>query len=299
MEYGPPPLFRQGVSARIRFILFVFICVVLILVDGRLKSLDGFRSTVVSVTTPLVSLLSIPGEWLHHSEGYFVSKARLTSTVNELTLENKTLALENVRFRELQKENTELRQLLNAVPRFADKTVTAEVIGRVSDHFTRRIKINVGETVGVQMGMPVLSSQGVLGLISRVTARQAEGTLLTDHRQQISVRNERTGDFFVLHGNGDNLMDLKFVPPTSDILPGDRLITSGLDHVYPKDILVGTIKDTHFEAGETYKTVSVNPTYADHTLQFVVVILVNPNPTQELDEAEQQQVNNIKRRAGR
>lgn len=40
-------------------------------------------------------------------------------------------------------------------------------------------------------------------------------------------------------------MDLKFVPPTSDILPGDRLITSGLDHVYPKDILVGTIKDTH------------------------------------------------------
>ncbi|MFR3636206.1 MAG: rod shape-determining protein MreC, partial [Sutterella sp.] len=70
MEYGPPPLFRQGVSARIRFILFVFICVVLILVDGRLKSLDGFRSTVVSVTTPLVSLLSIPGEWLHHSEGY-------------------------------------------------------------------------------------------------------------------------------------------------------------------------------------------------------------------------------------
>lgn len=94
-------------------------------------------------------------------------------------------------------------------------------------------------------------------------------------------------------------MDLKFVPPTSDILPGDRLITSGLDHVYPKDILVGTIKDTHFEAGETYKTVSVNPTYADHTLQFVVVILVNPNPTQELDEAEQQQVNNIKRRAGR
>lgn len=274
-------------------------CVVLILVDGRLKSLDGFRSTVVSITTPLVSLLTIPNEWVHSSEGYFVSKAKLTAAVNALTLENKTLALENVRVHELQRENAELRQLLGAVPRTADKTITAEVIGKVSDQFTRRIKINVGETNGVLMGMPALSAQGILGLVSRVTAHQAEITLLTDHRQQIAVRNERTGQFFVLHGNGDNLMDLQFVPPTSDIVQGDRLITSGLDHIYPKEILVGVVKETAFQPGETYKTVSVSPAYADHDVQFAVVILTNPDPTQELDEAEKQQVDNIKRRAGR
>ena len=117
MEYGPPPLFRQGVSAKIRFIVFAFICVVLILVDGRLKSLDGFRSTILTVTTPIASLMSIPGEWFHSSEGYFVSKAKLTATVNELTLANQTLSLENVRIKELEKENAQLRQLLNAVPR--------------------------------------------------------------------------------------------------------------------------------------------------------------------------------------
>ncbi len=299
MDYGPPPLFRQGVSARIRFIFFVFICVVLILVDGRLKSLDGFRSSILAVTTPVVSLMSIPGEWLESSEGYFTSKVKLTAAVNELTLANKTLALENVRIKELEKENAQLRQLLNAVPRSAGKTVTAEVVGKVADQFTRRIKINVGEIDGVQMGMPVLGSQGVLGLVSRVVAHQAEVTLLTDHVQQLSVRNERTGQFFVLHGSGDTLMDLRFVPPAADIQIGDRLVTSGLDHVYPKEILVGIVHDLHYQSGEMYKTVSVSPTYTDDTMQFAVVVLTNPDPTQELDEAAKQQLNNIKRRAGR
>ena len=179
------------------------------------------------------------------------------------------------------------------------KTVTAEVIGKVADQFTRRIKINVGEAQGVQMGMPVLGTQGVLGLISRVVAHQAEVTLLTDHRQQISVRNERTGQFFVLHGSGDPLMELKFVPPSSDIKPGDRLITSGLDHIYPKDIPVGQIYDIHYQSGEIYKNVSVSSTYTDDTLQFAVVILTDPEPTRELDEAEKLQVDKIKRRAGR
>ena len=60
MEYGPPPLFRQGISARARFLFFVLICVILILVDGRLRSLDNFRSAVISFTTPMVHVATLP-----------------------------------------------------------------------------------------------------------------------------------------------------------------------------------------------------------------------------------------------
>lgn len=300
MEYGPPPLFRQGISARIRFIFFVVVSVILILVDGRLRSLDGFRSTVISLTTPFTSLMTLPREWLSSSEGYFLSKAKLAHNLNELTEANQTMALQNVRVQELQRENEELRKLLNAVPRSANKAVTAEVIGRVSDQFTRRVRINVGESDGVLQGMPVIGASGVLGQISRVVAHQSEVTLLTDHRQQITVRNERTGQFFILHGTGDNaLMDLMFVAPTSDIKSGDRLVTAGLDHIFPKDILVGTVNETIYQSGETPKTVTVTPTFSELTLQFAVVIMVDPDPAKALDEAEAQQMKSIKRRAGR
>ena len=299
MEYGPPPLFRQGVSARLRFIFYVVMCVVLMLVDGRFRTLDGFRSVITSLTTPVVEVLTLPKEWLESSEGYFVSKAKLTVAVNELTAKNKTLSLENVRLHELEQENHELRRLLAATSKISQKSVTAEVIGWVADQYTRRIKINIGNDEGIKVGMPVLSSTGIVGQISRVVKHQAEITLLIDHRQQISVINERTNQFFLLQGTGDQSLDMRFVPPKSDVQAGDKLVTSGLDRIFPKNIPVGRVLSVNYEAGETYQTVSVSPVFSDLTLQFVTVILVDPEPTRELDEAEKQEMNSIKRRAGR
>ena len=91
MEYGPPPLFRQGISARARFLFFVLICVILILVDGRLRSLDNFRSAVISFTTPMVHVATLPITLLGEGEGYFISKVKLKTANDQLLEENQKL----------------------------------------------------------------------------------------------------------------------------------------------------------------------------------------------------------------
>ena len=133
MDYGSPPLFRQGISARVRFIFFVLISIILILIDGRLRSLDNFRSAAVSLTTPMVQLATLPITALGEGEGYFISKAKLKKANDLLSEENQKLSVEVARLREMKEENDRLRHLVHAVPRAADKVVTGEVLGRVSD----------------------------------------------------------------------------------------------------------------------------------------------------------------------
>ena len=125
MAYGAPPLFRQGVSARARFLFFLMLSLATILVDGRLRSLDGLRSTVVSFTSPIVEAIHLPGRILGEGQGYFMSKRRLNEEVQRLSEENQLLQLSAARYEEVQQENESLRRLINTVPRAADKVATA------------------------------------------------------------------------------------------------------------------------------------------------------------------------------
>ena len=297
MDYGSPPLFRQGISARVRFVFFVLISIILILIDGRLRSLDNFRSAAVSLTTPMVQLATLPITVLGEGEGYFISKAKLKKANDVLSEENQKLSVEVARLREMKEENDRLRHLVHAVPRTADKVVTGEVLGRVSDQFTRRLHINLGSENGLLVGMPDIGAFGALGHISRVIAKQAEITLVTDHRQRIAVMNERTGSRFVLAGTGEEVMDLLFVLPNEDILPGDRLVTSGLDKLFPRQIPVGVVQHTNYKPGETYQAITVTPSVELEDIQFATVILTDPSAANALEEDKTS--NPIRRRAGR
>lgn len=284
MQYGPPPLFRQGVSARVRFIFFVVLSLVAILVDGRLRALEGLRSAIISFTSPIERVVSLPSKLIGEGENYFTSKSKLAAENRRLTEENQLLQLKAARLDEMTHENERLRALVNAVPRSFSQVVTAEVIGRVADPFTNRIQINVGEIEGLQTGMPVIGAFGALGQISRVVAHAAEVTLLTDHRQQIAVMNERTGALFIASGTGDGLLDVLFVLPKADIKLGDRLVTSGLDHLFPRNILVGTVDAINYQPGETYQRISAVPSVDTADIQFATVVLTNPIPAASLDE---------------
>ena len=284
MQYGPPPLFRQGVSARARFIFFVVLSLVAILVDGRLRALEGLRSAIISFTSPIVQVVAFPAQAIGQGRNYFTSKTKLAGENRRLTEENQLLQLKAARLDEMTRENERLRALVNAVPRSSSQVVTAEVIGRVADPFTNRIQINVGEKEGLQSGMPVIGAYGVLGQVSRIVAHAAEVTLLTDHRQQVAVMNERTSELYIVAGTGDRTLDVLFVLPKADIKAGDRLVTSGLDHLFPRNVLVATVDGIDYQPGETYRRVSAIPSVDTSDIQFATVVLTNPTPSAALDE---------------
>ncbi|MDO5530412.1 rod shape-determining protein MreC [Sutterella sp.] len=284
MEYGAPPLFRQGVSAKAKFIFFLMLSVAAILVDGRLKALDGVRSTIVSFTSPVVEVIHLPGRLISEAEGYFISKRRLNEEVTRLSEENQLLQLKAARYEEVQLENESLRKLLSTVGQDSERISTAEVIGRVADPFSRRIQLNVGDREGVRIGMPVIGPFGVLGQVSRTVSRLSEVTLITDHTMRLSVINRRTGALFVLAGTGESALSVLFALPGADLREGDELVTSGLDRVFPKHVLCATVTSATYQPGEPYLRVEARAVEEIDDMLFATVVLTDPDPAAELKE---------------
>lgn len=284
MAYGAPPLFRQGVSIRARFLFFLMLSLAVILVDGRLRALDDFRSALTSFLTPFKEVVQLPGLFIENSAGYFISKKNLNEEIQRLTKENQLLQLDAARMEEMRQENENLRHLVSALAATTDHVVTTEVIGRPADPFSRRIQIAAGTLDGVQVGMPVIGPFGVLGQVSRTVSHQSEVTLISDHKSRISVINNRTGQIFLLAGTGDSgLLTVAFAQPSADLQPGDELVTSGLDHLYPKAVLTAIVKSSTYVPGEAYRRVEATAAADLTDVQFATVVLVNPHSTAELD----------------
>lgn len=297
MAYGAPPLFRQGVSIRARFLFFLMLSLAVILVDGRLRALDDFRSALTSFLTPFKEVVQLPGLFIENSAGYFISKKNLNEEIQRLTKENQLLQLDAARMEEMRQENENLRHLVSALAATTDHVVTTEVIGRPADPFSRRIQIAAGTLDGVQVGMPVIGPFGVLGQVSRTVSHQSEVTLISDHKSRISVINNRTGQIFLLAGTGDSgLLTAAFAQPSADLQPGDELVTSGLDHLYPKAVLTAIVKSSTYVPGEAYRRVEATAAADLTDVQFATVVLVNPHPTAELDIKDVKPQNRFERR---
>ena len=297
MAYGAPPLFRQGVSIRARFLFFLMLSLAVILVDVRLRALDDFRSALTSFLTPFKEVVQLPGLFIENSAGYFISKKNLNEEIQRLTKENQLLQLDAARMEEMRQENENLRHLVSALAATTDHVVTTEVIGRPADPFSRRIQIAAGALDGVQVGMPVIGPFGVLGQVSRTVSHQSEVTLISDHKSRISVINNRTGQIFLLAGTGDSgLLTVAFAQPSADLQPGDELVTSGLDHLYPKAVLTAIVKSSTYVPGEAYRRVEATAAADLTDVQFATVVLVNPHPTAELDIKDVKPQNRFERR---
>lgn len=297
MAYGAPPLFRQGVSIRARFLFFLMLSLAVILVDGRLRALDDFRSALTSFLTPFKEVVQLPGLFIENSAGYFISKKNLNEEIQRLTKENQLLQLDAARMEEMRQENENLRHLVSALAATTDHVVTTEVIGRPADPFSRRIQIAAGALDGVQVGMPVIGPFGVLGQVSRTVSHQSEVTLISDHKSRISVINNRTGQIFLLAGTGDSgLLTVAFAQPSADLQPGDELVTSGLDHLYPKAVLTAIVKSSTYVPGEAYRRVEATAAADLTDVQFATIVLVNPHPTAELDIKDVKPQNRFERR---
>lgn len=297
MAYGAPPLFRQGVSIRARFLFFLMLSLAVILVDGRLRALDDFRSALTSFLTPFKEVVQLPGLFIENSAGYFISKKNLNEEIQRLTKESQLLQLDAARMEEMRQENENLRHLVSALAATTDHVVTTEVIGRPADPFSRRIQIAAGALDGVQVGMPVIGPFGVLGQVSRTVSHQSEVTLISDHKSRISVINNRTGQIFLLAGTGDSgLLTVAFAQPSADLQPGDELVTSGLDHLYPKAVLTAIVKSSTYVPGEAYRRVEATAAADLTDVQFATVVLVNPHPTAELDIKDVKPQNRFERR---
>jgi rod shape-determining protein MreC len=156
----------------------------------------------------------------------------------------------------------------------------AEVITRPPGAFTQAVVIAVGTDHGVQVNDPVVTPDGLVGLVTRVTDNAARVQLLTDQQLAVPAIDLRTGaPGVVRHARGTReTLVLDRVRKEERVRRGDQLVTAGwragdLDSLYPKGIPIGEVTSVGLTDTDLYQQVQVDPYVDFGSLQSVIVLI--------------------------
>lgn len=256
------------------FSLLIVLCVALITVGVNKKqklfpaeqALQTFFSYPLGLTTWIFNTTSD----LWNSYIHLVNTEKRNS---ELQQEMNLLLLENQQLREHFLENQRLKALLDFKQQFSYTMLPAEIIGRDPSSWFKTILVNRGTETGVQRGSGVISPHGVVGTVIETTLHSSKVLLITDQNSAIDILAKRSRVRGILEGLAENACAVNYVVKQEDIRQGDKIIASGLNAVFPRGIIVGTVTETSNNSDGFFKNIAVVPAVDFSKLNEVLIVL--------------------------
>jgi rod shape-determining protein MreC len=181
-------------------------------------------------------------------------------------------------------ENDRLRDLLKYIdgPKFPEgfTGVSTRVVGRPPSAYNQEVLIAAGSNSGVRRNDPVMTEDGLVGLVTDVTSNGAEVTLLTDQSSAVSATVlESSAAGIVRHGSSDSsALILDRVGKDALVEEGNLVITAGwrtgrLESLYPRGIPIGTVKSVGQQDVDLYKRIQITPLVNFDSLSDVIVLV--------------------------
>jgi len=175
------------------------------------------------------------------------------------------------RERALAGQTRVLQELLDLKKETALATTPATVIASGASPDFRTMTLDKGSSQGLAADIAVIAPAGIVGRVILPTPRAAKVQLIIDRNAAAAGLVERTRAQGVVVGTGSDRMRFEYVPGTADLKTGDRVVTSGIDGIYPKGFVIGQIESIERSAGE-FSTVLIRPAVNLSALEAVLVV---------------------------
>ena len=265
-------------SMLITIIALVALLVLAFLSAGS-RTIPWLENTVGVIFRPIQTFAATASNAI---SGFFQDIFNTTDADLENARLKQELALyqqSQIDYSELQNENQRLREMLNYSGTFADFVyVTAKVIGRSSGVWFDVITINAGRNQGIELNMPVMCGDGLIGKVTDLGANWCKVTALIDSSITVASMVERTRDNCMVRGvmstnDKTSTLELYYLPTDlTDIVPGDVIITSGVGGIFPKGILIGTVKEVILDTDSNGVNAIISPAVDFLHIEEVMVI---------------------------
>ena len=213
--------------------------------------------------------------WAFHRETY-ADNRKLRAEVRALETE---LQLRSYR----AQESVRLRELLALQQAVPLDTLAALVVARDGVPWFRTLTLDKGERDGVRLDAAVISSTGIVGRVVAVGPSAARVQVLLDRDSGAAALIERSRVSGVVSGQvsapetGSEDLALKYIPGRADVVVGDVVVTSGLDRIFPKGLVIGRVRLVGDVTG-LFREVSVEPSARFSSLEEVLVLKGAPAP---------------------
>jgi rod shape-determining protein MreC len=244
---------------------------------GQIKN-DPIGPILLWLLRPLQVAAQATTTWIQDVQENFSMLRGYESENEKLRKRIQQLEAERNRLLEAEVTNRRLQQLLDFRSHLPSGSVTASIIANSASSWFKSCLLDKGSADGVGKGMAVVTPLGAVGQVVAVTARTAKVLLLTDANSGIDVLVQRTRARGIVSGSLDNGTVMKYVKRSEDIQEGDRLVTSGLDGVFPKGIMVGTVIKVRKQSLGLFQVIEILPAVRLAGTEEVLIVKVGVNP---------------------
>jgi rod shape-determining protein MreC len=235
--------------------------------QGRL-----IRVWTVGAVSPFERAGSYGFGWVRDVWHHYFALQNTTKDNEQLRRELDTLKLQNAQLQGKAAEADRLAVLLNFRQSHGDvPMITARVIGASAGTASQTIQLDRGERDGIRKDMGVITPDGVVGKVVESYPNASRVLLLTDKDSSVGAMLADSRIQSPVGGQGEPLLVLKYVPNDDSANLGERVITSGMDRIFPRDLPVGIV--TEIKPGNPFKQIRVKPAADLERLEEVIVLL--------------------------
>ncbi len=267
-----------------RALIVLIVSLVLIVTIGLtinpLSSVNWFGNLISVPFTSIEKVFTYAGQEIEAGVGLF-------NNVEVLRAENKTLKeeidkLNNERteYVRLKTENDDLKNVLKLKDQLDGIDMTgANVIAKDSGNLFNIFLVDKGVTNGISYNMPVVTSKGLVGKVSSSQPFSSKITSIIEDGSAASAIVAKSGDLVVVKGDlklgKEGLCKLLYIPNDLDLTQGDVIETSGLGGIYPKGIIIGTVKEVRTGESDLDRYAIIQPAVDLRRLSQVVILKKN------------------------
>ncbi|MGC1781586.1 MAG: rod shape-determining protein MreC [Acidobacteriaceae bacterium] len=261
--------------------------------DGHETRLARYWAT--SLVSPFERAFLFIGHGVSSTWHGYIDLRHVRADNQQLHAELNRMRLEQASLAEDARQGLRLQKLLAFQQHYVSQTVAAHVIGTSGTDLSRVLLIDKGYKSGVRTDMPVITPDGVVGKVRDVFPRTAQVLEINDQTSGLGVVLTQTRLRGILRGNSAGQTEIVDILPDERIQPGEQVVTSGGDQVYPSGLPVGNVQRVVNDPERNpYVAILVHPAVNLSRLDEVLVVT---QTTTAMPAAMQQDVTTSEQKA--
>ena len=280
-----PDLLKR-IGAPLTFGVLALVAVVTMVSDRRSLSEGGrdlpwWQAVMLEIAVPIQDAVAAPVDGLRGLYRDYVSLLAVREDNDRLRGRIAELEEANLQYREALVASGHLQQIASMRDEFEIPMLPSEVVGLDVKPWFRSVLVDRGVSHGVRAGNPVITAEGVVGLVTATSRHAAKTMLLLDRQSAIDGIVQRSRARGIVRGRGTDQLEFEFVVRGGDVVVGDVVITSGLGGVYPKGLRIGEVVEISDPAGGLLQTADLRPAVDFGRLEQVF-LMMRRGPTMDL-----------------
>ena len=247
------------------------------------------RSVAQSIAYPIQRGASSAGNWIGGLFGGFGELRRASTDNQQLRAQIEQMQAELRVTREKAAEAERLERLLKLSEQSQYNSVTAQVIARDPSMWFDSVTIDKGRSSGVDINMPVVTSDGIVGRVISTSPLSAQLMLITDQRSGAGAavgQLSPSTSIGSIKGMGESgLLDMRYVSGLEKVQLGDTVFTTGQDGIYPPGYTIGQVVEIRPGSATQAHVIHIRPSAGLDRLKEVTVLQYRPAKRAEADQS--------------